>query len=169
MWKVALKYALLCGMFLLLLFWISYRYGSNPLIDFRHLFFDLIIFVLFTFFSCKEFKSYRNQGILHFWQGMTLGFLTYLPASIIFLIGIIIFFWVDPNLLEDFKVQAVDFLERNKEEFLADMTEEQYNTRMDQIQTVTTTQMISGATFKKFMAGFFVTPVIAIILRKKPN
>ena len=169
MWKVALKYALMCGAFLLLLFWVSYRFGRNPLIDFRHLFFDLIIFILFVFFSCKEFKTYRNGDILHFWQGMTLGFLTYLPASILFLVGLIIFFWVDPHLLEDFKIQALDFLERNKEEFLNEMTEEQYATRKIQIETVTTSQMISGATFKKIIAGFFVTPVIAIILRKKPN
>ena len=154
---------------MLLLFWVSYRFGSNPLSDFRHLFFDLVIFVLFVFFSCKEFKTYSNDGILHFWQGMTLGFLTYLPASVLFLLGIIIFFWVDPNLLEDFKLQAMYFLESNREEFLNEMTEEQYAARKDQIETVTTLQMISGATFKKIMAGFFVTPVVTIILRKKPN
>jgi hypothetical protein len=110
MQKVAIKYALLCGAFLLLLFWVSYRFGSNPLIDFRHLFFDLVIFVLFIFFSCKEFKSYRNGGILHFWQGMTLGFLTYAPAALLFSIGLLIFFWVDPNLMEDFRIHALGFL-----------------------------------------------------------
>ena len=169
MWKVAAKYSLICGAFLLLLFWVSYRFGRNPMVDFRHMFFDLIIFVLFVLFSAKEFKSYRNEGILHFWQGMTLGFLTYAPATLIFVVGMAIFFWIDPNLLEDFKVQAMEYLENNREEFLNDMSEEQFTTQLDQIKTVTTAQMISGAAFKKFMAGFFVTPVIAIILRKKPN
>lgn len=169
MWKVAVKYSLICGAFLLLLFWVSYRFGSNPMIDFKHMFFDLIIFILFVLFSCKEFKSYKNGGILHFWQGMTLGFLTYAPATIIFAVGVAIFFWVDPNLLEDFKVQALQYMEGNKAEFLNDMSEEQFATQLGTIQTVTTTQMISGGAFKKFMAGFFVTPVVAIILRKKPK
>jgi len=168
MWKVAAKYSAICGGFLLLLFWVSYRAGSNPMIDFRHMFFDLIIFILFVFFSNKEFKSYRNDGILHFWQGMTLGFLTYGPAILIFLVGLVIFFQMDPDLLDDFKAQALFYMESNKEEFLQDMTEEQFATRTDQIKLVTSSQMIGGAVFKKFMAGFFVTPVIAIILRKKP-
>lgn len=169
MWKVAVKYSFICGAFLLLSFWVSYRLGSNPMSDFKQLFFDLIIFILFVFFSCKEFKSYRNGGILHFWQGMTLGFLTYAPATIIFAIGVAIFFWVDPNLLEDFKIQALQYMEGNKEEFLSDMSEEQFAAKLERIQTATTTQMISGGTLKKIMAGFFVTPVVAVILRKQSN
>ncbi len=168
MWRVAYKYALICGVFLLLSFYISYRFGSNPMMDFRHLFFDLIIFSLFIFFANKEFKSYRNQGILHFWQGMTLSFMTYVPATLIFLIGIVVFFQVDPNLLSDFKAQAMAFMESNREEFLQDMTQVQFDERILQIQEVSATQMISSATFKKLVAGFFVSPVIAIILRKKP-
>lgn len=167
MWRVAYKYALICGVFLLLSFWISYRFGSNPMMDFRHLFFDLIIFSLFVFFSCKEFKSYRNGGILHFWQGMTLSFMTYMPATLLFLVGLVVFFQADPNLLEDFKMQAASFMQINKEEFLQDMTQAQFDERLTQIQGVSAAQMISSATFKKLVAGFFVSPVIAIILRKK--
>lgn len=169
MWKVAYKYALLCGVFLLLAFWISYRYGSNPMIDLRHLFLDLIIFCLFIFFSCKEFKSYKNGGILHFWQGMSLAFMTYVPATMLFLLGIVVMFYLDPNLLIDFKSQAVTFMESNRVEFLQDMTDEQFSDRINQINDVNATEMISSATFKKLMAGFFVSPVITVILRKKPN
>jgi len=168
MWRVAYKYAIICGIFLFLSFWISYRFGSNPMMDFRHLFFDLIIFSLFIFFANKEFKSYRNGGILHFWQGMTLGFMTYVPATLLFLISLVVFFQVDPNLLADFKAQAVTFMETNKQEFLEDMTPVQFDERVNQIKNVGATQMISSATFKKLVAGFFVSPVIAIILRKKP-
>ena len=168
MWKVAYKYALICGVFLLLAFWISYRFGSNPMIDLRHLFLDLVIMALFIFFSCKEFKTYRNGGILHFWQGMTLAFMTYLPATIVFLLGILTMFQLDSNLLADFKLQAMAFMEANKPEFLQEMTQQQFDERINQIQDVSATQMISSATFKKLVAGFFVSPVITVILRKKP-
>ena len=168
MWRVAYKYALICGGFLLLAFWISYRFGSNPMIDLRHLFLDLVIFALFIFFSCKEFKSYKNGGILHFWQGMTLAFMTYVPGTLLFLVGIVLMFYLDPNLLVDFKGQAIAFMENNRIEFLQDMTDDQFEDRLNQIEGVTATQMISSATFKKIMAGFFVSPVITVILRKKP-
>lgn len=168
MWKVALKYALICGIFLIVLFMISFRFGSNPLIDFRHLFFDLIMFTLFIFFSNKEFKTYRNGGILHFWQGMTLGFLTYVPASILFIIGLITYFQVDPSLLSSFKAESIEFIRANEEEFLQDMSQETLDQRIAAIETITATQMIASAAFKKIMAGFFVSPVITIILRKKP-
>ncbi len=168
MWKVALKYAVVCGVFLLIIFAISFRFGSNPLIDFRHLFFDLIMFSLFVYFSNKEFKSYKNGGILHFWQGMTLGFFTYVPATLIFVVGLIIYFQVDPNLLASFKGEAIEFLRSNEQEFLEDMSKETLDSRIETIKTITAAQMIASAAFKKLMAGFFVSPVITIILRKKP-
>lgn len=168
MWKLSLKYALICGTFLVLIFWLSFRFGSNPLIDFRHLFFDLILFALFIFFSNKEFKTYRNGGILHFWQGMTLGFFTYLPATVIFLVGVSLFFYFDPELLAGFKVEAIEFMERNKTEFLMDLSEQEYASRVKRVEEVTDGQMVASAALKKFLAGMFVSPVIAIILRKKP-
>jgi hypothetical protein len=77
-------------------------------------------------------------------------------------------FQLDANLMADFKLQAMDFMESNRAEFLEEMTQQQFDERMNQIQDVSATQMISSATFKKLVAGFFVSPVITVILRKKP-
>ena len=169
MWKVALKYALMCGAFLLLLFWISYRLGSNPLVDEEHFFLDVLIIGLFIFFSSKEFKTYRNGGILHFWQGMTLGFFTYLPAAIIFSFGLFIAFNLYPELFVQYKLQGIEWMNSNKAMMIENDGLEMFNARVENIQNKTEIRKVMETLFQKIMTGLFVTPVIAIILRKKPN
>jgi len=169
MWRLAIKYALACGLFLVLIFGLSYRLGSNPLIDFRHLFIDLILFGLFLFFACREFKIYHNDLLLHFWQGMTISFFTYVPAVLVYGIGLVLFFVLDPDLLMDYKEQARAFLIANKEKFTEGVSADTYEKQLADIENITTTQMVSSAVVKKLIIGFFISPVISIILRKKPN
>jgi hypothetical protein len=169
MWKVAIKYAVVNGAFLILLFWLSFRLGSNPLIDFRHFFIDVIIFGLFIFFSCREFKIYHNQGVFHFWQGMTLGFMTYVPASIIFALGLTLFFLFDPNLMDRYIVQAETFLIENQAKFSENISKDMLQKQIEDLKDVTAKDLVISSVLKKLMVGFFISPVISIILRKKPN
>jgi len=168
MWKVAVKYGLICGTFLLLLFWMSYRLGSNPLVDPRHLFLDIFILSLFVFFSNKEFKSYKNEGILHFWQGMTLGFFTYLPAALVFGIGLFVFIKLSPDFMDDYKTQSLEFLESIKSS-IGGINNEEFEEMNRKNANTTLWERIGIAIRNKIFTGVLVTPVIAIILRKKPN
>lgn len=169
MLKPTLKYSILCGVFLIGLFFISINFGSNPLLDMRHFFFDLGVFLLFIYFGGKEYKDYRNDGYLHFWQGISVGFIVIFPAVILFSIAFYLVFELNPELLEAYKDGARVMLENKKDLYIERFSEEQYFQQLTAVDNETAARLLFSTFWKKIIAGFLITPVVAIILRKKPN
>lgn len=169
MLKYSIKYSIICGVFLIALFFVSIQFGTSPFLDIRHFLVDTIIFSLFVFFAVKEYKSYHNDGFLHFWQGMTIGFIVYLPAVLIFCVVLFIIMETNPSYLMDYKYGAIEMLENQKTLFLEKFPEEQFDLQLAAIHEVTTVQLIFDTLGKKILAGFFISPVVSIILRKKPK
>lgn len=168
--KSTLKFSIICGVFLYVLFLLSLRFGTNPFIDLNQLLFDVVIFSLFIFFATKEYKRYQNGGILHFWEGMTVGFLLYAPAITIFIVALYVHNIFDSSILGDYKQDAMQYLEERKESFLEDMgTQEQYEAQVAAIEAINFHRLVWGAALKKILVGLFLTPIIAILLRKKPK
>ena len=167
--KPSIKYSILCGIFLVALFWVSVKFGSNPLLDIRHFLFDLVIYFLFIFFAAKEYKSYHNGGFLHFWQGMSIAFIVYLPAAVIFTLCLLLIFKIDPDIIEGYKSGATAFLEEKKETLIEGLASEEYDRQLEGIKNVSVGDLVISSGLKKILAGFFITPVVSIILRKKPN
>lgn len=167
MLKVSIKYALICGVFLTIIYHVSYYLGSNPLIDISHLIFDVILFGLFIFFAEKEFKSYQSGGAFHFWQGMSIGFMIYTIATVLFGLALWVYLILSPDAVINYQEAATNFLNERAEtyqnEFGADVLADQISA----IQKITISDLVLSSSFKKLLAGFFVTPVISIILRNQ--
>lgn len=166
--KTSLKYGLLCGAFLILAFHLSFYIGSNPLIDIRHLIFDVFAFGVFIFFAQKEFREYSNEGILHFWQGMSIGFLVYIVASVLFCISLILYFQVSSHALTDYQEAARAFLQEQSQLYEKEFGKDGFSEKLQEINEVTPWSLIISSTVKKMLEGLFITPVISIILRKHP-
>ncbi len=166
--KPSLKYTILCGIFLIGLFFVSFAFGSNPLIEVRHLFFDLGILALFIFFAGKEFKDMQNDGILHFWQGISIGLIVFIPAILLFSLILFIIFELNPMLIDDYKVAARALQESRRDLFLDVYSEEDLQNQLKAINSITSLDLAIKTFGKKFFAGLLVTPIVAIILRKKP-
>lgn len=167
--KPTLKYSILCGIFLSALFFISLTFGSNPLLDQRHFFFDLAVFALFIFFACKEFKVYRNGGIFHFWQGINIGFIIMIPSVIIFSLFLFVIFEQFPELIDQYKVGAKLLVDAQKELYVETFGEKVIEEQYEQIDARKPIDLIMRSSVWKIITGFLVTPVVAIILRKKPK
>lgn len=167
--KSSIKYSIICGLFLIGIFWISEKFGSSPLLNVGHFFFDLVIFFVFIYFASKEFKSYHNDGFLHFWEGMSIAFIVYLPAAVIFSVTLLLIFKIDPSLMANYREGAMAFLEKQKDVFLESFTVEEYKEQIDTLKNVTAWDLVLSSLLKKLLAGFLVTPVVSVILRKKPN
>ena len=167
--KPSLKYSVLCGIFLIGLFFISINFGSNPLVDLRHFIFDIGVFFLFIFFAGKEYKDFRNEGYLHFWQGISIGFIVLIPAVIMFSLAFFVIFETNVELIEGYRESTKALLLDNKEIFLEKFSQEQMEEQLAAVDEITTTQLLFSTFWKKIGAGFLVTPVVSIILRKKPK
>ncbi len=166
MWKYSIKYAMLCGFFLVVLFWVSIKLGSNPFIAISHLLFDVLIFSLCIYFAEREYKVYEKGGYLHFWEGMTISFLIYLPAAVIFTLSLILILQQNEWILQDYKTEMIAMLEKQKDVFLERISIEEFEQRKSDVQGVSSSDLILGSMIKKAGVGFFVAPVVSIILKK---
>lgn len=147
----------------------SINFGSNPLLDIRHFLFDLGIFFLFIYFAGKEFKDYRNGGYFHFWQGISIGFIVMIPAILLFSICFYVVFELNPDFLDSYKDGAKTMLIEKRDLYVERFSQEQYEIQMAAIDDETTIRLLFSTFWKKVIAGFLITPIIAIILRKKPK
>lgn len=169
MLKPTLKYAVLCGVFLSALFFVSLKFGSNPLLDQRHFFFDLAVFFLFIFFAGKEYKDFRNKGIFHFWQGISIGFIVLIPSILIFSFFLFVIFNLYPELIDQYKIGAKSMVNTQREMIIENFGENAVQDQFEQINARTYFDMILRNSGWKILSGFLVTPVVSIILRRKPN
>ena len=167
--KPTIKYSILCGVFLSGLFFVSLRFGSNPILDQRHFFFDLAVFFLFIFFAGKEYKDFRNGGILYFWQGISLGFIVLIPATLLFSIFLFVIFYQYPELIEQYREGAKSMVDAQKELYVETFGEEAIQDQYKQIESRQSIDLILRNSGWKVLTGFLVTPVVSIILRRKPN
>lgn len=167
--RSSIKYSILCGIFLSALFFVSLSFGSNPLLDIRHFIFDLGVYFLFIFFAGKEYKDFKKGGFLHFWEGISIGFIVFVPAVLIFSLSLYVIFELNQELIEGYREGAKAFLESKKEVFLKEFTQEQLDEQIAAVDNVTTAQLVLNTFWKKLFAGFLITPVVSIILRKKPK
>ncbi|MFT4738525.1 MAG: hypothetical protein ACJAZM_002801 [Cyclobacteriaceae bacterium] len=168
MWKVSLKYAVTAGIVEAILFNVGRWMGIHPMIEISHLFFDVVILTIFISLAAYEFRKYHNNGILHFWQGVSIGFLIVFPATIIFMLLIVIQFTGNDVLLDEYKQLAMQLLGDRSDIYLAQFGPEQYASQQNAIQNISYYQLFSSSFGKKLLAGLFVTPAISIVLRKKP-
>ncbi|WP_425392579.1 DUF4199 domain-containing protein [Ekhidna sp.] len=167
--KPSIKYAILCGLFLIGFFFISINFGSNPLLDSRHFWFDLGVYFLFIFFAGKEYKDFRNNGYLHFWQGISIGFIVFIPAILIFEAALFASFQLNADLLQAYKDGATALLESNEAFYAEELGQEALDNRYEEIASITPVQLIQLTFRNKLFSAFLITPVVAIILRKKPK
>ena len=169
MLKSTIKYSVLCGIFLSAIFFISIKFGSNPLLDQRHFFFDLAVFLLFIYFAGKEHKDFRNQGLFYFWEGISIGFIVLIPAVLIFSFFLFVIFQQYPQLIDQYREGAINMVNAQKELIIENFGKEAIQDQFDQINKRTSFDLILRNSGWKVLSGFLVTPVVSIILRRKPN
>ncbi len=121
--RVPVKYGFFGSLLSIVVFLLLYFIDRSPLLHNRVP--NLIILTLFIYFSIKEYKVYYNLRTLRFWEGMTVGFFTYMMIALISLIFIWVFLkWLDPILLQEYILDRVNYLEQNKESIMENLNEE---------------------------------------------
>ncbi len=163
---VPLKYGASGAALSILMFIITYWMGRNPLIDLK--FFDFLILPIFLFFSMKDYKDYRNNGILHFWQGMTVGVLTYVNLALLSGIFIILFLdFFDHQLVDLYITDRLEIIDLKKDEMISHMGEGTYNQSREDIENTSSAILALDDFLKKCLIGLTLTIPIAVILRRR--
>ena len=165
--KTPLKYGLIGGMLSALLITMLFYIDRHPFLIPIFLDFRLLLLPLFIFFATKEFRDYRNNKELHFWQGMSAGFVTYTSLGLFAGIYVLIF----AGMIEsDFVAQFVEIsksqLEANRESVVEAVGVDAYEKAVSSLPQTSAGDLAFDYFLKTLIIGMFVTIIISVILRR---
>ena len=163
----AVKYGLIGGALIVLLYIILVFFKINPLVATKKLDYGFIILPVFIFFSIKEYRDFRNEGKLRFWQGLLVGFLTLLVLS--FASALVVWSFLSlfgDDFLRQYIVDRTILLEEYKPMIVESASEEVYERTYADLQNVTPWILAFDDMIKKIFAGLFITLIISVILRR---
>lgn len=163
--RVPLRFGIVGGIVSIALFIVLYLWDKNPLVTNRIA--DVFIIPVFLFFAIKEFKDYYNQRKLRFWQGMSIGILTYLIIALLSAVCVyIIVFFIDTALFHDFVAARVAELVEKKEVLTEQLGADAYQSVLTETQNMKKSHIPIDDFLKKSIIGLFLTIIFSIILRK---
>ncbi|MGK7389020.1 MAG: DUF4199 domain-containing protein [Candidatus Cyclobacteriaceae bacterium M2_1C_046] len=167
--KVGLKYGFVSAILLCILFVVLFYTGVHPLLI--PVIYDVRIFLLalFIFFSIKEFRDNKNEGVVHFWQGMLLGLLVAIVLGFFAAIFILAFGAFEEEFLSSYISYMTEHLVSNKEKFLESIGEQTYQNTLQSLPATSLTDLAMDYYFKSVVIGLFLTIIISIILRRQPK
>ena len=162
--KYGLVGAILNILSLLVLFYLGrHPLLLNPLLDAR-----LPLYALFIFVGLKVFKDDKNDGILHFWQGMTIGMLLYILMAILSGTFIFIFSEIETtNFLVEYIRIATGQLVANKEAFIESIGDQTYIDTLAQLPKTRSIHLAADYLLKSMPIGLFLTLLLSVLMRNK--
>ncbi len=165
---VPLKYGFVGALMVVLALLVLFYLGRHPLLLSPVLDARLPLYALIIFISCKVFKDRYNDGIMHFWQGMSMGMIAFIVMAFGAALFIYIFSTIEStNFLSEYIRIASGQLESNKDIFIENIGEKTY---MDTLAQLPNTQAIHLAVdyfLKSMPIGLFLTLILSILLRNK--
>jgi hypothetical protein len=164
--QTSLLYGLIAGFICLAFFIALYLSNPNPLSLRRP---DLGINIIFIFASIYAFKK-NNGGVLHFYEGFSVGFLTNIIAALF--TGICIYLFVefyDQAPLQAWIDSGIEFLKLEKENSLSEvLTEETFNSQIISLQNAKPYQLFFDELMFK-QIGIIAISLCTLVLRKHNN
>lgn len=167
--KTAIKYAVICGVMMIISHVIQEYAGLKPLVSINAFFIDLVMFFGFVFFANKEFKEYKNGRILHFWQGISIGIIIIFISCVIFTLFGATYYTVNEVAFNEYLQDTQTHFEKLREVSLEQMTVEQFEAQKRNYLETTVFDLVIGKFFTKLIIGFLIAPMVAVVLRKQSN
>lgn len=168
---IPLKYGGIGVLILMILFVILYYYGPNPLLIPPVLDFRIILFPIMLVFGIREFKEAHNGGILHFWQGASIGIQIILIITMVMGIFIYIFGgFIDNAFVHNYVQQAIAEIQAMSDK----ISEAVGNDVLQKSLKIMPSRTIADISFDYLLKslpfvlyGVTLTIIISFLLRKK--
>jgi hypothetical protein len=163
-----LRYGLLGSIISIILFLTLYYAGKNPLLIPAILDFRIILFPIILVFAIRDFKENKNKGILHFWQGLSVGFQTVLITSFFTAIFILLFGGlVEEEFVPEYIRLMTDQINSVNEKVIQSIGENAVAKSLELLPSTTIYDLSLDYFLKSLPYGVFLTIIISLILRKK--
>jgi hypothetical protein len=161
--QTGLFYGLFAGVLCVIFFIALYLSNPNPLSIRRP---DLGINIIFIFTSIFAFKK-RNGGILHFYEGFSVGFLTNIIAALFTGVSLYLFIsYFDAAPFTAWIESGIEFLKLEKDNNLSEvLTEETFKTQISSLQNAKPYQLIFDELMFK-QIGIIAISLCTLAMRK---
>lgn len=161
---VSLKYGLFGSGFYILLFFILAYLKDNPYDTIKWA--DFLLIPLFVFFAVKEYKDIYNNRELRYWQGMTVGFITYTVMAVVAFLFVYLYFGIiNPENLLEYKDEKIALVMSQKDRTISEMGEDTYRRTLDSVRAITKINLSLDTFLRKEFIGLFLTIVISVTQR----
>jgi hypothetical protein len=147
-----------------------YYSGKHPLLFPPYLDFRILLFGIFIFFSLKEYRTFVNDGILYFWEGL-IGSLTLVTVfSILCSLYIYIFSSVEDNFIKSFVVLFREQAKTFSPEDIKQIGKENFERYLKELPANTTSYTVAKNYFiQSYVISFFISIILSVILRRQPK
>ncbi|HLF34737.1 MAG TPA: DUF4199 domain-containing protein [Cyclobacteriaceae bacterium] len=167
---VSLRFGSVAGILSVVLFTILYLGGRHPLLIPAYLDFRLLLFPIFIVFGIRDFREIRNRGILHFWQGFSVGTMIVLTLGFIMAVYIILLGGVfDHEFTSEYIAGTMQKIAETKESIISQVGEAAYNKSLEILPSTTLGDLSFDYFLKGLPLGFMLTIIISLLLRTPDN
>lgn len=146
-----------------------YYMGKHPFLF--PVFFDFRIFLfgIFIFFTLKEYRTYYNNGILYFWEGL-IGSLAFVTVfAILTSVGVYIFSSTDKNFIQSFITLFKEQVKTFPPDVVKQIGKENFERSLNELSATTPYDMARNYFTQSYIISFFVSIILSVILRKQPK
>ena len=164
--RLASSYGLFSALMTIVAFLVFYFIGQQPWRNLISLILDVIIIGAFCFIAIRDFRDRHNDGILHFYHGMSIAFFVYLVTATLFSLFYLLFIAViTPDFMEIYQESMIEFLESRKELLIQQGGEEEFQRQIDSVGQVQASGLVLDAFGKKVISGLVLAPIFSIVFR----
>jgi len=165
---VPFKYGMVGSLLNILALLVLFYLGRHPLLLSPVLDARLPLYALFIFVSFKVFKEEYNDGIMDFWQGMTIGMIVYILMAMLTATFIFVFSEISTtNFLTEYIRIATGQLVEHKATFIETIGEKTYFDTLAQLPKTLPIHLAVDYLLKSMPIGLFLTLIMSILMRNK--
>lgn len=164
---VPLRYGLIGGLISIIAILFLYYMGRHPLLLNPVLDIRWPLYIIFIFFSMKTYKDQYSNGIMHFWQGMIIGFVNYMTMALVVAVFIQIFAGIETTkFLAQYVQLATEQIQNNRTALLETINEETLVKTLADLPKTTATHLAADYLLKSMPVGLILTILFAMLMRK---
>ncbi len=161
-----LRWGLIAGVLTMVLMIATYYIAMHPFMIAPFLDFRLLIFGVFIVFGLKEFRDYRQEGLLYFWQGLIGSFVVSLVCTLLCALGLYVFGSLVPEFMSGYIEAATAYLKGFPPDAIEQIGKETYERNLNSLPATNLADMIISYIVKGILIWLPIGIILSVILRR---
>jgi hypothetical protein len=146
-----------------------YYMGKHPMLFPPYLDFRVLLFGIFTYFCLREYRTYQNNGILYFWEGLIGSFAFVTVFAVLVSAGVYILSSTNENFIKSFVTLFREQVKTFPPDVVKQIGKENIERNLNELSATTPFDMARNYFVQSYLISFFISIILSVILRKQPK